>query len=315
MSTLRNRSAGKPTGVSADLMKAPARWANVLLLSIVVTVVAAVVWAWWAELDEVTASTGQVVPASRIQLVQNLEGGIVSEIIAEEGQRITKGDLLLRIDPTGFGSLLNESRERQAGMLAAVARLTAEAKGSDLAFPASLPKAWPDLIVRERALFSSRREELEANLTVYREQVRQRFQEVLEIENQIQVLKRSLALAEEELELMRPAVREGVISRVELIRGEARVNDLRGSLSSATLSLPRVKAALAEAEQRLTERESQFRSTALAELNKTEVELSALAQSIAAQQDRVSRTEVRSPMDGSRGRISSRSSPSRIRFL
>ncbi|MDH3738760.1 MAG: HlyD family type I secretion periplasmic adaptor subunit, partial [Alphaproteobacteria bacterium] len=101
-----------------------------------------------------------------------------------------------------------------------------------------------------------------------------------------------------ELDLMRPAVAEGIVSRVELFRTESRVNDLDGQLSAARLSLPRIQAALAEAKQRLEERESQFRSEALLERNAIEVELTALTETISAEQDRVARTDVRSPVDG-----------------
>ena len=78
-------TGGNRTGVSADLLRPPRRWTNALLLFIVVTVVAIIGWAWWAELDEVTSGNGQVIPASKIKVVQNLEGGIVSEILTKDG--------------------------------------------------------------------------------------------------------------------------------------------------------------------------------------------------------------------------------------
>ena len=147
-------------------------------------------------------------------------------------------------------------------------------------------------------LYQSRREGLQASLSALTQLVRQRSQEIKEVRNQIRVLGRSLALAKEELNLMRPAVAEGIVSRVELFRTESRVNDLDGDLSSAKLSLPRIQATLDEAKQRLEEREKQFRSEALLERNTTEVELSALTESIGAEQDRVARTDVRAPVDG-----------------
>jgi len=153
-------------------------------------------------------------------------------------------------------------------------------------------------VSRELTLFLSRRESLQASLNALNELVLQRGQEIKEVRNQIRVVGRSLSLAKKELELMRPAVRAGIVSRVELFRTESRVNDLDGQLSSARLSLPRIKATLAEAKQRFEERKKQFRSEALLERNLLEVELSALTETIGAEQDRVARTDVRSPVDG-----------------
>ena len=289
---------GNPTGVSADLLRPPRRWTNGLLLFIVVTVVAIIAWAWWAELDEVTSGNGQVIPASKIKVVQNLEGGIVSEILTKDGAQVKAGQVLLRIDPTGFGARLNESLGRQAGMQVTLTRLRAESDGTEPNFSDELISKRPELVQRELTLFLSRRDELRASLSVLNELTTQRSQEIKELRNQISVLGRSLGLAKEELDLMRPAVRDGIVSRVELFRTETRVNDLDGQLSAARLSLPRVRATLAEAKQRLQEREKKFRSDALLERNAVEVELAALSETISAERDRVARTDVRAPVDG-----------------
>ncbi|MCZ6454653.1 MAG: HlyD family type I secretion periplasmic adaptor subunit [Alphaproteobacteria bacterium] len=296
MSMINN--GGNPTGISADLLRPPRRWTNGLLLFIVVTVISLIGWAWWAELEEVTSGAGLVIPASKVKVVQNLEGGIVLAILTEDGAQVKKGQVLLRIDPTGFGARLNESLGRQAGMQVTLRRLRAEAEETEPDFDDALIEQWPDLVSRELTLFLSRRESLQASLNALNELVLQRGQEIKEVRNQIRVVGRSLSLANEELELMRPAVREGIVSRVELFRTESRVNDLDGQLSSARLSVPRINATLAEAKQRLEERKKQFRSEALLERNLLEVELSALTETIGAEQDRVARTDVRSPVDG-----------------
>ena len=116
-------TGGNPTGISADLLRPPRRWTNGLLLFIIVTITAIFVWAWWAELEEVTSGSGQVIPASKIKVVQNLEGGIVSAILTKDGAQVKEGQVLLRIDPTGFGARLNESLGRQAGMQATLTQI------------------------------------------------------------------------------------------------------------------------------------------------------------------------------------------------
>jgi len=288
----------KQNAISADLMRPPRRWASMLLTCVIATIIATIVWASWASLEEVTKGIGRVIPASKIKFVQNLEGGIVSDILTDDGARVKKGEVLLRIDPTGFGSRLNESLERRAGLRAAITRLHAESQATTPTFPKELLKKHPELVARENALFKSRRSELRSSLAALNEQATQKLQEMSETRSQVAVFKRSLNFVREELRLMRPAVNDGIVPKIELIRLQARVNELAGKLSGAELALPRLKAAFDEATQRQHERERQFRATAQSELNQLQLELAALEQAISAQRDRVARTEVRSPVDG-----------------
>ena len=182
--------------------------ANVLLFTVVGVIVSFIFWASMAELDEVTKGNGKVIPSSSIQTIQNLEGGIVSEILVTEGSEVKKGEVILRIDDTLSASSYRENLAKSQALEAALARFEAEANGKeDIDFPDYLWENRPDLVKREQALFEKRTEELE--------------------EQRI-VLQRSFMLASDELTMTIPLVQKGIVSRVDQLRLEREVNELEG---------------------------------------------------------------------------------------
>lgn len=292
------RSVGVPTAISSDLLAPPSRRLDLLLMSLVALVVVFCLWATFARVQEVTTGTGRVVPASKIQLVQNLEGGILREILVREGQSVAEGETLLRIDPTQAGSTVGEVREKIDGLKALMVRLEAEAQGADLVFSQDLVSRRPDLVRHQRELFETRRRELDLALGALENQRAQRAQEIVETDARIATLKRALELAEEELKLMRPLEASKAASRTEMLAIESRVNETAGNLSAAELSLPRLRSAKEEAESRFAERTSAFRSEALQQLSNARVELGSLSETIKGSEDRVSRTTIKAPVSG-----------------
>jgi adhesin transport system membrane fusion protein len=287
-----------PSAISADLLAPPSRRLDALLLSLVGLVGVFLLWAMLARMEEVTTGSGRVVPASKLQLVQNLEGGILREILVREGQSVSEGETILRIDPTQAGSSAGEVREKIDGLKALIARLEAEVAGTPLVFSEDIERRRPDMVRHQRAVYGSRQGELEQSLAALDKQRAQRAQEIVETEARIGTLKRALALAEEELALMRPLAASKAASRTEMLAIEGKVNDTAGSLSAAELSLPRLKSARDEAESRLGERTSAFRSEALQQLSNARVELGALSETIKGSDDRVSRTTIKAPVSG-----------------
>jgi len=181
-------------------------WAGATLLILLAVLVTGYLWASTAVLDEVTVGSGRVVPSSREQLVQSLEGGILAELLVREGDVVEKDQVLLRIDDTRFGAPLRETRSRQHALRAALARLQAEAEGIAPRFPADISR---ELVRIETNLYNSRKQQLEESLTA---------------------LRRSFQLAEEELNKTAPLAKQGVVSDVEVLRLQRQVNDLRANL-------------------------------------------------------------------------------------
>ncbi len=281
----------------------PRRFAHLLLATVVTFVVLFFAWASWATLDEVTRGEGRVIPSSQVQVVQNLEGGIVAELLVREGQIVEPGDVLLRINNVKAASDLKGARERYFALLGSIARLKAEISETGIEFPNEVMNEARRVAIDETALFNARQDSLEAELEILRNQANQRDQEVAELENKLEQLARSAKLAAEELEITEPLAAKRVVSKVDLLRLQRQVNDLNGDLESTRLSLPRVKLARREAHRRIEERFLSFRAEAQRELNTVQTEASALAEVVATDTDRVLRTDVRSPVRGTVKRL------------
>lgn len=263
-------------------------------------VVAFFVWAYFAVLDEVVRGSGKVIPSSQVQVVQNLEGGIVKNIEVSEGEMVDAGQVLLTIDDTRFDSSLQENSARLLSLKAKAIRLRAEAEAWDdfPPMPDEITEAVPKVYEEEKKLFEERRGAHEAMRRVLDEQASQKRQAIAEMESRTNRLARSLSLTEQELKVTRPLRDQGAVSEVEILRLRRQVNDLRGDLDETRLAIPRAEAELAEVEQRLEELNAKFRTEARGELNDVTGELNALKASNVALEDRVLRTQVRSPING-----------------
>ena len=285
-------------GVGGMLLHGPrraTRWAFWLTL---LFWIAAVAWAALAEVDEYAVAEGKVVPSSRLQLVQNLEGGIVAEVLVKTGDRVQKDQPLLRMDRVRFASASQEGQAKDHALLARIARLSAEAAAQPFTPPAALATSDPALVAQEAALHAGRQQALRANLAVLRQQADQREQELAEKQARQVQLQQSHALVTRELEMVQPMASQGYITKLDAVRLERQANDLRGELDAARLALPRLQAAVREARERVDEMTSRFRADAMKELSLARAEQAALAAANTELQDRLRRTEVRAPVAG-----------------
>jgi len=271
---------------------------HALLWSLVAFVLAFLIWAYYADIDEVTRGAGKVIPSRQVQVVQNLEGGIIAELLVKEGEQVEREQVLLRIDDTRFASSVEENQLQIYALQAKIARLQAEANDTDFALPAKLDPAARSFWLSEQPLHLSRRQELESTLAVLKQQQAQKKQEIQERRSQQGHLQQSYELAEQELKITRPLVKQGVMSEVELLRLERQVNDLKSDMESNRLAMPRAEAALAEVLNKMEEVRVAFRTASATELNASQAQLSKIQAGAGALEDRVSRTAVRSPVKG-----------------
>ncbi len=170
-----------------------------------------VAWAWWAILDEVTVGTGKITPSSHAQVIESLDGGIVSAMLVREGDIVERGQMLARLDPTRFQSNYGESAARVRALRASSERLRSELTGEPLRFSEESMRE-PDLVARERQLYESRRRNL--NETVAN-------------------LKKTYQLVMSELRMTQPLVAKGAASEVEVIRLQRQATELQGKIDEA----------------------------------------------------------------------------------
>ena len=272
-------------------------WATLILLVIFI------VWASFSELEEVTRGEGKVVPSSHVQIVQNLEGGIISEILINVGDKVKKDQLLLKMDPTRFSSSFEENRVKYLSDKAKAARLKAEATGSALVIPEDVLKERPDIAERERQLFQTRRMELGSSSEIKRQQINQRRQELKELEAKLVELNRTHALLQKEIGMIKPLVNKGAASDVEVLQLERQASQLEGEIDRVRHAIPAAQAKLQESEVALRELSLSYRSKSSTESSEVLKELDESASSSLALKDRLDRTAVRSPVDGIVNRV------------
>jgi adhesin transport system membrane fusion protein len=257
-------------------------------------------WAGMARVDEVTKGDGRVIPSRQLQVIQSLDGGVVSEILVKEGQQVEEGQMLLKIDETRAVSGVRESAAQSFTLKVKLARLKALAEGTRFAPPKA---AKGDLeqertIAEERSLFDSRQRELSALIQISTQQREQRQQELGEVRARRESATRSLELAQQELARTRPLLATGAVSEVDVIRLERDIARNRGEVEQSTSQIARVQAAIMEAQRKIQETELSFRSEVRKELAETLGRLSALREGAVALEDKVTKSSVKSPVRG-----------------
>jgi adhesin transport system membrane fusion protein len=275
----------------------PIRYHMILIASIIFLAVA-LLWANFATLDVVTVGQGKVIPSSSMQVVQNLEGGIVKDIRVRLGDSVVKDQVLMVIDDTRFVSSLKENETQIYALKAKIIRLEAESTGKPLAFPDELETQYPQYVNSERNLYDSRQNELNIKLNILRDEQEQRLQELNGAKAKKEQLERSLVLIKRELSLKKPLVAQGAVSEVELLQIQRTDNDTEGELQQTVLSIPKMEANLAGSIKKIEEQTLIFKTEALSQLNQAKAEYNKLFENTKAAADRVKRTMVRSPVNG-----------------
>ena len=256
------------------------------------------VWAHFAIIDEVTKGEGKAIPSSRIQKIQNLEGGIVAQIYVHEGQIVEAGAPLVRLDDTRFASNVGETEAERVAMELRVERLSAEVDNRPLNITEAARKAVPNQVSNEESLYLSRRQQLADEIGGLQQQLLQRQQELREFSSKQDQYRNSLNLLRQEIGMSEPLVQQGAISPVEVLRLKRSEVETRGMLDGTTLAIPRAQAAINEVQRKIDETRGKFRSDALGQLNEARTNLSKAQATSKGLEDRVSRTMVTSPVRG-----------------
>ncbi|GIU46276.1 HlyD family type I secretion periplasmic adaptor subunit [Shewanella colwelliana] len=273
-------------------------------------------WAYFAELDQVTTGMGKVIPSSQIQVIQSLDGGIMQDLYVQEGMVVTKGQPLVRIDDTRFRSDFAQQEQEVYSLQANVLRLRTELNSitiSDMAsdwreqvkvvkqplqFTQALVETEPDLVRRQTEEYEGRLDNLSNQLEILARQIQQKQQETQELASKISTLTTSFQLVTRELELTRPLAEKGIVPEVELLKLERIVNDIRGELASVRLLRPKVKASQDEAILKRREAVFVFTAETRTQLNDMQTRLSRMTEAQVGAQDKVSKAEIVSPVNG-----------------
>ncbi len=282
---------------SAMLEKTP-RTLRVILFFWVVAVTMLLVWASLAEIDEIARGEGEIIPSGENQMIQNLEGGIVEEILVKEGEHVEVGQLLVKIDNQKSKSTFSSNEIKADALEARVVRLRAEASGQKFDVDASMRQRVPQLIANEESLYKTNIQQLNSRINALNEQLIQRKQELSEAKTHKVHLKSSLDLITKEIRMTKPMVAKGVRSKVDFLKLQREGNEIDERYNAAKLSIPRLRSAINEVKSKINESNFLFKSEAKEEMNDAIAELRGLRANSTAFEDQVTRTLVRSPMKG-----------------
>ena len=300
--------------VEAALARRPTKSARWLSVGVFVFFVVFLIWASMATLDEVTHAEGQVVPSSRTQIIQNLEGGILSSVEVHEGQIVEKNDVLARINNEMAESNVRDMLYKAMENLISIRRLRASVSEAPLTWPEDM-RAWlergigytltEDQLEQGRNLtqvqqetFSVQERQRKSELDVLKAQSEQRRQEVKEQLARKDQLTRSLSLIHQQLNMASSLLSKRSYSRAQYLELQERAVQTQGEINTLEVSIPRAEAAASEAEHRISLRRAELDAALMEEINKRSLELASLRESLSAGSDRVTRTELRSPVRG-----------------
>ncbi|HAJ89424.1 MAG TPA: HlyD family type I secretion periplasmic adaptor subunit [Rhodospirillaceae bacterium] len=270
-----------------------------ILVGLFLFFVVFVLWASFATLDETARGEGQIIPVGEVQVIQNLEGGIVDAFMFQEGDQVKKDEIIMRLRDVGAQSDLGTNEAKYMGLLAAIIRLQAQVDGKDTVnFPDEIMKKSPQSITEELNAFRANKEKLQGQVSVLEQQLSQRKQEVSELTTKSGDLAGVIRLSQEEKRMTEPLVAKGSAPKIELIQLERGIKEKQTELNGVLAAIPRAKSAIAEAQARISEMKKSSIADAQTELTAKTAEINTVKQSLSALTDKKDRTEIRSPVNG-----------------
>jgi adhesin transport system membrane fusion protein len=286
------------------------RFGHILIGAILIVVFSFFIWAYFANLDQITRGEGKVVPSGQTQVIQSLDGGTLADMKVREGDVVEKEQVLVVIDNTTARYSLSELQQRYYIASAAIARLQAEIAGKDnaddIAFPPDIVKDAPDKVAQERAQFMVRQSQLSSQMRTLQDQTEGRRQDIQAINTKISSSAAGLDVANQQLQILIPAVAAGAASRVDLLKAQQEAQNYKSEMANARAQLGSAKAALQEAQSKMQETIATFKAESSGELAKQQSDLATVNESKNEAQAKVGRTELKSPVKGTVKEIKTR---------
>lgn len=274
--------------------------ANVILWILAAFVVIFLVWASLTEIDRTVRGMGRVVPSSKLQVVSNLEGGVVEQILVKQGDTVKRGDILVRLSPTLSTSAFSSTESNVNSLEAKISRLQAEVRGGS---PSYSGVAAPDQVQVEQSLHAARMAELDGLRAAGQARVVQAERSVAEARSILQSRQSNLVTANRELEMLRPLAEQLIVPKMDLIKAENAAQVAQNEVVAAQAAVARAQSSVAEARASSAQQFSDWKSRAGMELSQAQAELMMQRQSLPALSDRVDRTTIRAPMTGKVNRV------------
>jgi membrane fusion protein, adhesin transport system len=250
------------------------------------------IWAAFAQVDEVTRGTGRVIPSSEAQLVQPAEPATIAEILVRGGQTVKRGQLLVRLDDAQSSSELGQLQTENERLGMRAQRLSQEAQGGSLGCEEG------SACSEERSLQQARMATARSREGALGAAVEQRRRDLQEAQATISALEDSVRLSREQVQMLEPLARQNIVPQTELLTAQRDLVDVQGRLSAARQAAARASASIREAQADLSGARSEFRQQALSERSEITTRIAVNEETIRGAEARQQRNELRSPADG-----------------
>ncbi|MGA1932100.1 HlyD family type I secretion periplasmic adaptor subunit [Arcobacter sp. YIC-464] len=277
---------------------------DLLFFSIILFVTSMIIWANIAKIDELARGEGKVIPSSKIQTIQSLDGGLIEEILVKSGDKVKINQPLVKIDTTRFQATFEENKESYNQWLTMVERLELEANIDvskeipKLEFSSKVRKIGEGYLDSQRKLYENRIDELMTSLKVFDSQINQKKQELAELRSKISQAKTNLKLITAQRATIKRMVESGSKSRIELITVEKEYQQTKGDLRTFDLTIPKINYAISEAKEKKQQRIKEFRTEASKELERILVEIKKAEARLVSDTDKIEKTVIKSNVNG-----------------
>lgn len=276
----------------------PKSSSHLILYSLLSILLIAIVWSYFAQLDQITRAQGVIIPSGQTKVIDHLEGGIVKEIKVREGDIVDKGQVLLVVDATVAKEKYYESMQLYYRTKAQIARLKALTSNQPFVMPEDVQKNAPDIAAKEMTLYHENVNKLKTDRQIAEQELEQKKQEALQAKARVQQLEEKLALSDKEAKLMEPLVKSGVAPQMEWLRLQREITDNKGDLATARVMVPKTESAILGAQKKLDAVEINILADENKELREAQLRWAEIKDNTVKNLDQLQRTEIRSPVRG-----------------
>ena len=231
-------------------------------------------------------------------MVQASEQGVLKKKYVEEGEKVVTGQLLFEIDPIDAKTAYEQAEQRLASLRIQEIRLLSEIDDEDIIFPNDLILLAPSVVTTEKALFAARKANLTAQLSILQQKLNQRNQQLTEVDVIVKTSDDTLDLVQSQIEIMNPLVKAGLSPETDLLSLKRQAKDFEGKREGALASIKRINASISEVEEEIFSTKQNYMTKSQQELADIVSQIAEIESRIPALKDRVSRTLVKSPLDG-----------------
>lgn len=255
-------------------------------------------WAAVFSLDVVSVAGGQVIPSSRVQVVQHLEGGIVREIHVREGERVAPGHPLVSLEQIHTGTGVEELRSRITGLRVDIAVLEAQAANTTPVFDRDLLDLHPELVGQAESLYRVSVARHQSDISGQTELIRQREHALAEISARVRNARENLKLVEEQVALSEELLKDNLTTQHRHLGYLREAGELRGRIEEDESALAAARSALNEARVRLERMRNVYQEDLESRLKEARQKKEEASQRLPRLADSLDRTVIRSPVEG-----------------